>query len=99
MGHGTFSTAAKYPPPLPLALVLSHVGLGGLTFQDPGLYPEATHFCHPLTPILLGLGTDGSGQHSVSIANISEEPCAAKEIDLTVTPIHLCLFIYYPSLS
>lgn len=58
MGHGAFSTAAKYPPLLPPSLysfapVLSHVGRGGSTFQDLGPYPEVTYFCHPLIPILL----------------------------------------------
>lgn len=57
MGHGAFSTAAKYPPLLPLS-ALPHsrsvpCWLRGSTFQDPGHYPEATYFCHPLTPILL----------------------------------------------
>lgn len=80
MGHGAFSTGAKYPPllsPLPLCapllLLCPMLVNGGLAFQNPGLHLEATYFCHPFTPIPLWSLLYLSGSCKITIADAGKD--------------------------
>lgn len=94
MGHGAFSTAAKYPPlhsPLLSVLLLCPMlAEGGSAFQYPGPYPEATYFSHPFTPVQLRSPHVNEVVNAIFTSQTCEENIV--EVDSTVRTNLCCCY-------
>lgn len=84
MGHGAFSTAAKYPPLLPLSVVTCSCSVPCWPRGDWHLKTQASTqkrriFCHPFTPVLLRHFKRCKRTTQLNIVNIPEGSRALKE--------------------
>lgn len=96
-GPWSLQYSSKIPttalPPSLCSIALSHVGRGGLQFQYPGPYTEATYFSHPFTPVQLRSPPVNKVVNAIFISQTCERNIVHRiEVDSTVRTNSCCCY-------